>query len=119
MPRKSQEKSVGLRAGSGPGPKGKGLEERVQADSQGDENPRLGGGHSWELKEASCMRLDVQFFRERPATLLQHLDPDEKRQYVVLRHSLSWSRGREKQKEVESRELGAGHGHVEKVGKGM
>lgn len=50
MPRKSQEKSVGLRAGSGPGPKGKGLEERVQADSQGDENPRLGGGHSWELR---------------------------------------------------------------------
>ena len=61
----------------------------------------------------------MRLIKERPATLLQHLDPDEKRQYVVLRHSLSWSRGREKQKEVESRELGAGHGHVEKVGKGM
>ena len=39
--------------------------------------------------------------------------PNEKRQSIVLRHLLQKGRKREKRREVE-----AGHGHMEKGGKG-
>ena len=47
------------------------------------------------------------------------MDLNEKRQSMVLRHLLSWGRGRESLGERESREIEAGHGHVERRGKGM
>ena len=38
---------------------------------------------------------------------------------MILRHLLSWSRGRERQREGASREIEAGHDHVERGGEGM
>lgn len=46
------------------------------------------------------------------------MDLNEKRQSMILGHLLSWGRGRESQGERESREIEAGHGHVERRGKG-
>ena len=47
------------------------------------------------------------------------MDLNEKRQSMILGHLLSWGRGRESQGERESREIEAGHGHVERGEKGM
>ena len=73
------------------------------------------------------------------------VDPDEKKQSMVLRHLLSWqrvvmsetlphflrvglrlgkgsqegSRGRERQREGENRKVEVSHGHVESGGRGM
>ena len=48
----------------------------------------LAGGCGWSTGRPPGRRLDAQLIRGRPAPLLQHGGPDEKRQSMVLRHLL-------------------------------
>jgi hypothetical protein len=58
-------------------------------------------------------RLDAPLIEGKPAPCSSNEDPDEKRQFMVLRNLLKKGREREKSRKVE-----AGHGHVEKREKG-
>jgi hypothetical protein len=98
--RRTENRVWAHRAGSGLGPKEKEEEERAPAGSHRKESlwlawwraAWLGGDCGCECREASCVRLGTRVFRERPAPLFPTVDPDEKRQSMVLRCLLSWWR---------------------------
>jgi hypothetical protein len=97
--RKAEKTVEALRTGSGPGPKGKGQEEKALAGSLSEESPCLAqaGRLSWwpwlRVQGSFMWKITHSSLEEDLLHCSSKADADEKRQSMVLRHLLSWQEG--------------------------